>query len=129
MLVKGPLVAGLVIPAAADVLVPEIVSPDVTVNLVWGYVNFEVADSLVSVKTEHLYIWCWHGQCSAKALEKWGQMTHTIEKYGDTFVILPIVNLKFVGTWAPTAKMIGDIPDFNMLNVPKTQPHNPWWVF
>ena len=22
-------------------------------------------------------------QCSAKALEKWGHITHTIEKYGD----------------------------------------------
>ena len=72
-------------------------------------------------------------QCSAKALEKWGQMTHTTEKYGDigsflgvTYVILPFVNLKFVGTWAPTAKIIGDIPDFNVLNVPKMQPrHNP----
>ena len=43
-----------------------------------------------------------------------------------TYVILPFVNLKLVGTWAPTAKMIGDIPDFNVLNVPKTQPpHNP----
>ena len=71
--------------------------------------------------------------CSAKASEKWGQMTHTIEKYGDignfsgvTYVILPFANLKFVGTWAPTAKMIGDIPDFNVLNVPKTEPqHNP----
>ena len=66
-------------------------------------------------------------QCSAKALEKWGQMTHTIEKYGDignfsgvTYFILPFVNLKFVGTWAPTAKVIGGIPDFNVLNVPKT---------
>ena len=60
-------------------------------------------------------------------------MTHTIEKYGDidnfsgvNYVILPFVNLKFVGTLAPTAKIIGDIPDFNVLNVPKTQPwHNP----
>ena len=60
-------------------------------------------------------------------------MAHTIEKYGDignfsgvTYVILPFVNLKFVGTWAPTAKMNGDIPDFNVLNVPKMQPrHNP----
>ena len=64
-------------------------------------------------------------QCSTKALEKWGQMTNTIEKYGDignfsgvTYVILPFVILKFVGTWAPTAKMIGDIPDFNVLIVP-----------
>ena len=72
-------------------------------------------------------------QCSAKALEKWGQMTHTIEKYGDvgnfsgvTYVMLPFMNLKFVGTWAPTAKIIGDISDFNVLNVPKTQPQqNP----
>ena len=78
---------------------------------------------------------CWSEQvqCSAKALEKWGKMTHTIEKYGDignfsgvTYILLPFVNLKFVGTWAPTAKMIGDIPDFNVLNVPKMQPrHNP----
>ena len=68
-----------------------------------------------------------------QALEKWGQMSHTTEKYGDignffgvTYVILPFVNLKLVGTWAPTAKIIGDIPDFNVLNVPKTQPrHNP----
>ena len=60
-------------------------------------------------------------------------MAHTIGKYGDignfsvvTYVILPFVNLKFVGTQAPTAKIIGDIPDFNVLNVPKTQPqHNP----
>ena len=72
-------------------------------------------------------------QCSAKALEKWGQMTHTIEKYGDicdisqvTSVILPFMNLKCVGTLAPTLKIIGDIPDFNVLNVPKPQPrHNP----
>ena len=62
-------------------------------------------------------------QCSAKALEKWEQMTHTIEKYGDicnfsgvTSVILPFINLKYVGTLAPTAKII---PDFNVLNVPK----------
>ena len=60
-------------------------------------------------------------------------MTHTIEKYGDvgnfsgvSYVMLPFMNLKFVGTWAPTAKIIGDIPDFNVINVPKTQPgHNP----
>ena len=60
-------------------------------------------------------------------------MTHTIEKYGDvgnfsgvTYVMLPFVNLKFVGTWASTAKIVGDIPNFNVLNVPKTQPrHNP----
>ena len=65
-------------------------------------------------------------------IEKWGLMTHTFEKYGDTgvtYVILPFVNFKFVGTWAPTAKLVGDIPDFNMfnvLNVPKMQPqHNP----
>ena len=68
-------------------------------------------------------------QCYAKALEKWGQMTHTIEKYGDICnfsVILPFMILKYVGTLAPTAKIIGDIPDFNVLNVPKTQPwHNP----
>ena len=62
-------------------------------------------------------------------------MTHPIEKYGDvgnfsevTYVMLQFMNLKFVGTWAPTAKMIGDIPDFNVINVPKTQPqHNPGW--
>ena len=72
-------------------------------------------------------------QCSAKTLEKWELMTHTTEKYGDTgnfsgvtYVILPFINLKFRGTWAPTAKIVGDIPDFNVLNVPKTQPrHNP----
>ena len=72
-------------------------------------------------------------QCSAKALEKWGQMTHTIEKYGDignfsgiTSVILPFMNFKCVGASAPTAKIIGDIPDFYALNVPKMQPqHNP----
>ena len=60
-------------------------------------------------------------------------MTHTFEKYGDignfsgvTYVILSFLNLKFVGTWAPTAKIFGDIPDFNVLNVPKMQPgHNP----
>ena len=60
-------------------------------------------------------------------------MTHTIEKYGDignfsgvTSVILPFMNLKCAGTLAPTAKIIGDIPYFNMLNVPQTQPrHNP----
>ena len=60
-------------------------------------------------------------------------MAHTIGKYGDignfsgvTYIILPFVSLKFVGTQAPTAKIIGDIPDFNVLNVPKTQPrHNP----
>ena len=60
-------------------------------------------------------------------------MTHTIEKYGDignfsgvTSVILPFMKLKYVGTLAPTAKIIWDIPDFNVLNVPKTQPrHNP----
>ena len=51
-----------------------------------------------------------HRQSSTKALEKWGHMTHTIENNGDigkfsgvTYVILPFVNLKFVGTWAPTA--------------------------
>ena len=75
-------------------------------------------------------------QCSAKALQKWGLVTHTIEKYGDignfsvvTSVIhvLPFMNLKYryVGTLAPTAKIIGDIPYFYVLNVPKTQPrHN-----
>ena len=77
--------------------------------------------------------WVQYVQCSAKALEKWGQMTHTIEKYGGignfsgaTSVILPFTNLKHVGTLVPTAKIIGDIPDFNVLNVLKTQPrHNP----
>ena len=63
-------------------------------------------------------------------------MTHAIEKYGDignffgvTSVILPFTNLKYVGTLAPAAKIIGDIPDFKVLNVPKTQPrNNPAWV-
>ena len=39
-------------------------------------------------------------------------MTHTSENYGDvgnfsgvTYVMLPFMNLKFVGTWAPTAKI------------------------
>ena len=91
------------------------------------------------MRSQHRGYWCpgatapGHQQCSAKALEKWAQMTHTIEKYGNvgnfsgvTYVMLPFMNLKFVGTWAPTAKIIGDIPDFNVLNVPKTQPrHNP----
>ena len=70
-------------------------------------------------------------QCSAKALEKWGQMTHTTENYGDfgnfsgvTYVMLPFMKLKFVGTWAPAVKIIVDIPDFNVLNVPKTQPRH-----
>ena len=45
---------------------------------------------------------------------------------GVTYVILPFVNLKFVGTWASSAKIIGDIPDFYVLNVPKTHhQHNP----
>ena len=65
-----------------------------------------------------------------------GTVTHTIEKYGDicnfsgvTSVILPFMILKYVGTLAPTAKMIGDIPDFNVLNVPKMQPrHKPAYV-
>ena len=64
-------------------------------------------------------------------------MTHTIEKYGDignfsgvTSVILPFMNLKYVGTFAPTARIIGNITDFYVLNVPKTQPrHNPATVF
>ena len=41
------------------------------------------------------------------ALEKWGQMAHSTEKYGDIgnysgviFAILPFMNLKFVGAWA-----------------------------
>ena len=76
------------------------------------------------------------GQSSAKALGKWGQMTHTTENYGDfgnfsgvTYVMLPFLNLKFVGPWAPAVKIIGDIPDFNVLNVPKTQPRrNPGGV-
>ena len=32
------------------------------------------------------------------------------------------VNLKFVGTWAPTNKIIGDIPNFTAQNVPIFQP-------
>ena len=78
----------------------------------------------------------WLNQCSAKALGKWGQMTHTTENYGDvgnfsgvTYGMFPFMNLKLLGTWAPTARIIGDIPDFNVLNVPKTQPrHNPGWT-
>ena len=35
--------------------------------------------------------------------------------------IITIHDLKFVGIWAPTTKIIGDIPDFNVLNVPKMQ--------
>ena len=57
-------------------------------------------------------------------------------KYGDicnfsgvTSVILPFMILIYVGTLAPTAKIIGDIPDFNVLNVPKTQPqYKPAYV-
>ena len=79
------------------------------------------------------HISMFNSQCSVKALEKWGEKAHAIEKCGDignfsgaTNVILPFVNLKFVGTWAPTAKIIGDIPDFHVLNVHNTQPrHNP----
>ena len=95
---------------------------------------------LTSIRVTIL-IWIWfskkrglyNNQSSTKALEKWGYMTHTIEKYGDickfsgvTYVILPFVNIKFVGTWAVTVNITGDIPDFNVLNVPKMQPrHNP----
>ena len=75
-------------------------------------------------------------QCSAKALEKREQMTHTIEKYGDicnfsgvTSVILPFLNLKCVATLAATVKIIGYIPNCNVLNVSKMQPrHNPGHV-
>ena len=52
-----------------------------------------------------------------------------LKKYGDignfsgvTSVILPFMNLKYVGTLAPTARIISD---FYVLDVPKTQPrHN-----
>ena len=59
-------------------------------------------------------------------------------QYGDTdnfsgvsSITLPLLISNFVGTWAPTNKIIGDIPDFTVLNVPIFQPrHNiegvPW---
>ena len=53
-------------------------------------------------------------------------MTHTIEKYGDvdnfsgvTYVMLPFMNLKFCGDMGPCSQNNGDIPDFNVLNVPQ----------
>ena len=59
-------------------------------------------------------------------------MTHTTENYGDVSnfsevtYVMPFMNLKFVGTWAPAVKIIGDIPDVIVLNVPKAQSqHNP----
>ena len=39
------------------------------------------------------------------------------------FYYIAISNPKFVGTWAPTSKIIGDILDFNVLNVPILQSH------
>ena len=54
-------------------------------------------------------------------------MTHHIVKYKDidnfagvssiTLLLLSI-DLRFVGTWATTNKIIGNIPDFTVLNVP-----------
>ena len=52
-------------------------------------------------------------------------MTHHIGKYGDidylsgiNSILYATIDLKFVGTWAPTNKIIGDIPDITVLNVP-----------
>ena len=50
----------------------------------------------------------------------------TLVTFLGSLILLPFRNLKFVGTWAPTTKIFGDIADFNVLNVPKTQPrYNP----
>ena len=51
-------------------------------------------------------------------------MTHHTEKYGDigNFYYTVIIDLKFVVTWAPTNKIIGDITDFTVLNVSLFQP-------
>ena len=38
------------------------------------------------------------------------------------FYFISIIDFKFVGTWAPTNKIIGEIRDFPMLNVPIFQP-------
>ena len=42
------------------------------------YVRFSNGCIIRSIKWQH-----WQEQCSAKVFEKWRQMTHTIEKYGD----------------------------------------------
>ena len=64
-------------------------------------------------------------QCSVEVSEKWGQMTCHTGKYGDidntsgvSSFILPLLTSNLFGTWAPINKMIGDIPDFTVLNVP-----------
>ena len=53
-------------------------------------------------------------------------MTHHLRKYGGIYnfsgVIYVFIDLEFVGTWAPANKIIGDIPDFIVLNVPIFQP-------
>ena len=73
-------------------------------------------------------------QCSSEIFEKWGQMTHHIGKYGDTTgsnfsgvssIILLLLISNLWGTRVPVNKIIGDIPDFTVLNVPIFQPrHN-----
>ena len=76
----------------------------------------------------------WHTtepQCSTKISEKWDQMTHPIKRYG-TYGVSPIIwgftisDLKFVEIQASETKIIGDIPDFDVLNVHILQPpQNP----
>ena len=57
-------------------------------------------------------------------------MTHLIGKYGGIgnfsgVSSTAIIDLRFVGTWADANKIIEDIPEFTVLNVPIFQPqHN-----
>ena len=50
--------------------------------MIFLIIIFLQQNGLAILKTSH-YSNPVYEQCSAKALEKWGQMTHTIEKCGD----------------------------------------------
>ena len=99
--------------------------------------NILLNSTFISDILLHTYIklssyWCWRCNVLPRLWRNGDWWTIPLKKYGDignfsgvTSVILPFMNLKYVGILAPTAKIIGDIPYFYVLNVPKTQPwHN-----
>ena len=93
--------------------------------------NILLNSTFISDLLLHTYIklssyWCWRCNALPRLWRNGDWWPIPLKKYGDignfsgvTSVILPFIYLKYVRILAPAAKIIGDIPYFYVLNVPK----------
>ena len=62
-------------------------------------------------------VFCWDFKENGTDDPSHWQIGEHWQLFRGKFYFTAIVDLKFVGTWAPTNKIIRDIPGFTMLNV------------